>query len=231
MPAEVRIEGAGASAAPRERDRRTGRDRLDREDVEVEAQHGRPRRHHRQLRRRHRALVHAVELAARARRDLDRGGRAGRLALRAAAVAAGARSGRDRRRGADRRARRRSASPRSRCARPPTARSPRVSEDIERLRFNVCVAHIYEFANASERRSASAGDRADAPTIAGRCGKRSTSWYGCSADDAAPRRGVLGCARPQDAGRRRSPGRELEPELLIENTITLPVQINGKKRG
>src|SRR5262249_56605327 len=24
----------------------------------------------------------------------------------------------------------------------------RVSEDIERLRFNVCVAHIYEFANA-----------------------------------------------------------------------------------
>ena len=58
--------------------RRTGRDRRDREDVEVETQHRRPRRHHRQLRRRHRALVHALGLAARTRRDLDRGRRAGR---------------------------------------------------------------------------------------------------------------------------------------------------------
>ena len=41
-------------------DRRAGRDRLDREDVEVEEEHHRPRRHHRRLRRRHRALVHAV---------------------------------------------------------------------------------------------------------------------------------------------------------------------------
>ena len=39
------------------------------------------------LRRRHRALVHAVRLAARARRDLDRGGRAGRRPLRAASLA------------------------------------------------------------------------------------------------------------------------------------------------
>ena len=48
--------------APRHarRHRRAGRDRRDREDVEVEAQHRRPRRHHGQLRRRHRALVHAV---------------------------------------------------------------------------------------------------------------------------------------------------------------------------
>ena len=28
----------------------------------------------------------------------------------------------------------------------------KVSEDIEQLRFNVCVAHIYEFANALARR-------------------------------------------------------------------------------
>ena len=44
--------------------------------------------------------------------------------------------------------RRCSASRRWRCARPPIGRSRSVSEDIERLRFNVCVAHIYEFANA-----------------------------------------------------------------------------------
>ncbi len=47
-----------------------------------------------------------------------------------------------------RRGRPRSAAPRSRCARPPTARSPRCRTTIEKLRFNVCVAHIYEFANA-----------------------------------------------------------------------------------
>ena len=68
-------------------DRRADRDRPDREDVEVEAQHRRPRRDHRRLRRRHGALVHAVRLAARARRDLDRGRRQGRLPLRAADLA------------------------------------------------------------------------------------------------------------------------------------------------
>ena len=103
-------------------DRRAGRDRLDREDVEVEEEHHRPRRHHRRLRRRHRALVHAVGFAARARRDLDRGRRAGRLALCAAAVAA---DRRDRRhQGASRAASRVCASRPSPCARPPTARSP-----------------------------------------------------------------------------------------------------------
>ena len=41
-----------------------------------------------------------------------------------------------------------------RCARPPTGRSAQVAEDIERLRFNVSVAQIYELANALRRRSA-----------------------------------------------------------------------------
>ena len=42
---------------------------------------------------------------------------------------------------------------------------------------------------------------------------------------------MLGGARPQNPGRRPRPGRKVEPELLVENTITLPVQINGKKRA
>ena len=88
-PSEVRIEvdGDGRRAFLLER-RRAGRDRPDREDVEVEAQHRRSRRDHRDLRRRHGALVHAVGLAARARRDLDGGGRPGRLQADAAAMAA-----------------------------------------------------------------------------------------------------------------------------------------------
>ncbi|MGY4599710.1 leucyl-tRNA synthetase family protein [Bradyrhizobium sp. GM22.5] len=71
--------------------RRRHPDRPDREDVEVEEEHGRSRRHHRDLWRRRRPLVHAVGLPARARRDLERRARPGRLALRAAAVAAGER--------------------------------------------------------------------------------------------------------------------------------------------
>ena len=69
-----RGRGRGASRLPR-RNRRADRDRLDREDVEVEEERRRSRRHHRLLRRRYGALVHAVRFAARARRDLD--GRAG----------------------------------------------------------------------------------------------------------------------------------------------------------
>ena len=87
-PAEVKIESDGDARRDADRDRRAGRDRRHREDVEVEEEHRRPRRHHRHLRRRHGALVHAVGLAARARRRMDRARRAGRLALRAAAVAA-----------------------------------------------------------------------------------------------------------------------------------------------
>ncbi len=96
-PAEVTVESGGnGRRAVLTGDRRGGRDRPDREDVEVEEEHGRPRRHHRDLRRRRRALVHAVGLAARSRRDLERRARAGRLTLRAAAVAAGERFRRDR---------------------------------------------------------------------------------------------------------------------------------------
>ena len=41
---------------------------------------------------------------------------------------------------------------------------------------------------------------------------------------------MLADARPPDPGGDRGLA-EFEPELLVENTITLPVQINGKKRA
>ena len=92
-PAEVKVEAIGSEQA-RHSNLTTGEDshdRPDREDVEVEEEHRRPRRHHRDLWRRRRALVHAVGFAARPRRDLERRARAGRLALRATAVASGER--------------------------------------------------------------------------------------------------------------------------------------------
>ncbi len=68
---------------------------------------------------------------------------------------------------------------RSPFARPRTARSPRSSEDIEGLRFNVAVAKIYELANALQ--ALLADTRGRSPTgSARRSARRSRSSCGCS---------------------------------------------------
>jgi leucyl-tRNA synthetase len=105
-----------------------------------------------------------------------------------------------------------------------------VSDDIAKLRFNRCVAHIYEFANAlsdaiGHVETVPAPDLAWAlreagdilvrlfhpmmPHLAEECWA-SLGHTGMVATEAWP---------------------EVEPALLVESTITLPVQINGKKRG
>jgi leucyl-tRNA synthetase len=106
----------------------------------------------------------------------------------------------------------------------------RVSEDIERLRFNVCVAHIYEFANAFQ---ASLADLESEPGADYRWAVREAADILVSlfhpmmphlAEECWAALGhktlVASEAWPK-----------LEADLLIESTITLPVQINGKKRG
>jgi leucyl-tRNA synthetase len=106
----------------------------------------------------------------------------------------------------------------------------KVTDAIEKLHFNVCVAHIYEFANALGSALAAAGkapphDFAWAvkeaaeilvklfnpmmPHLAEEC------W-------AALGHGSLVATEPWP---------EVEQSLLVENTITLPVQVNGKRRG
>ena len=106
----------------------------------------------------------------------------------------------------------------------------RVSDDIGKLRFNRCVAHIYEFANAlsdaiGEVETATPPDMAWAlreagdilvrlfhpmmPHLAEEC------WAALGHKSL-----VATEAWPQ-----------VEPELLVETTVTLPVQINGKKRA
>jgi leucyl-tRNA synthetase len=106
----------------------------------------------------------------------------------------------------------------------------RVSEDIERLRFNVCVAHIYEFANAFQ---ASLAGLESEPTADYR-------WAVREAADILVR--LFHPMMPHLAeecwaalGHKTLVASEgwpaLEEELLVESTITLPVQINGKKRG
>jgi leucyl-tRNA synthetase len=105
-----------------------------------------------------------------------------------------------------------------------------VSEDIERLRFNVCVAYVYEFANAFQTSLASLETE---PTADYR-------WAVREAVDILVR--LFHPMMPHLAeecwavlGHKTLVASEawpnLEADLLIEPTITLPVQINGKKRG
>src|SRR5262249_15880954 len=105
-----------------------------------------------------------------------------------------------------------------------------VSEDIERLRFNVCVAHIYEFTNDFQ---ASLAGVETAPTADYR-------WAVKEAIDILVR--LFHPMMPHLAeecwaalGRKTLVASEawpeLEAQLLVENTVTLPVQINGKKRA
>ena len=104
----------------------------------------------------------------------------------------------------------------------------KVSDAIEKLHFNVAVAHIYEFANAMGSAVANPAATPDfawamreaasilvqlfhpmMPHLAEEC------W-------AALGHATLVADKPWPT---------VEPGLLVENTITLPVQINGKKRA
>ncbi len=105
-----------------------------------------------------------------------------------------------------------------------------VSDDIARLRFNRCVAHIYEFANALSEAIGSA-ETAPSPDFA---------WALREAGDILVR--LFHPMMPHLAeecwaalGHKTLVSAEAWPQveagLLVENTITLPVQINGKKRA
>jgi leucyl-tRNA synthetase len=105
-----------------------------------------------------------------------------------------------------------------------------VSEDIAKLRFNRCVAHIYECANALSDAIGGA-QTAPSPDLA---------WALRESGDILAR--LFHPMMPHLAeecwaalGHKNLVSTEawpqVEADLLVENTITLPVQINGKKRA
>jgi leucyl-tRNA synthetase len=105
-----------------------------------------------------------------------------------------------------------------------------VSEDIARLRFNRCVAHIYEFANAL---SDAIGRIEKAPSS-------DLAWALREAGDILvclfhPMMPHLAEECWQALGHTTLVSTEswpkLEAGLLVETSVTLPVQINGKKRA
>ena len=107
----------------------------------------------------------------------------------------------------------------------------KVSEDIEKLRFNRCVAHIYEFANAL-------------PGDARRCRRTPAPDLAYAVREAAEIMVQLfhpmmphlaeecwAALGHESAARGGSPGPRSKASSWSRSTITLPVQVNGKKRA
>jgi leucyl-tRNA synthetase len=109
-----------------------------------------------------------------------------------------------------------------------------VTDDIEKLHFNVCVAHIYEFANTMSAAIGDVGaDGSASPTADFR-------WAMHEAVNVlvqlfAPMMPHLAEESWAALGHHtlvaEAPWPQVERALLIEDTLTLPVQINGKKRA
>jgi leucyl-tRNA synthetase len=104
----------------------------------------------------------------------------------------------------------------------------KVSDAIEKLHFNVAVAHIYEFANAL---GSAVANPAATPDFAWAMGEAAgimvRLFHPMMPHLAEECWAALGHATLVAD----EPWPEVEAALLVEDTVTLPVQINGKKRA
>jgi leucyl-tRNA synthetase len=104
----------------------------------------------------------------------------------------------------------------------------RVGEDVEKLRFNRCVAHIYELTNALQAAVASAksdpGAAAAAREAAVILVQLLSPMMPHLAEECWQALGQPGLAA-------EAAWPEVDAALLVEDTVTLPVQVNGKKRA
>ncbi|GJE57966.1 leucine--tRNA ligase [Methylobacterium trifolii] len=99
-----------------------------------------------------------------------------------------------------------------------------VEEDVERLRFNRCVAHVYTLGNALEEGLRGAASRPAATEAAGILVQLIAPMMPHLAESCWEALGRSGLAA-------QAPWPEVDRALLVEDAITLPVQINGKKRA
>ena len=104
----------------------------------------------------------------------------------------------------------------------------KVTDAIEKLHFNVGVAHIYEFANALGAAVAKPGETPDFAWAVREAAEIMVRLFQPMMPHLAEE---CWAALGHDTLVATQAWPALEPGLLVENTITLPVQINGKKRA
>ena len=105
----------------------------------------------------------------------------------------------------------------------------RVSENIERLRFNVCIAHIYEFANSLQAILASS--RTGTPDLKFAVREAAEIMVQLFHPMMPHLAEECWAALGHKMLLATHSWPEVEHDLLLEDTITLPVQVNGKKRA
>ena len=104
----------------------------------------------------------------------------------------------------------------------------KVTEAIEKLHFNVGVAHIYEFANAL---GSAVAKPAPTPDFAWAMGEAASIMVRLFHPMMPHLAEECWAALGHTTLVAEEPWPAVEAGLLVENTITLPVQVNGKRRA
>src|ERR1700709_2790230 len=105
----------------------------------------------------------------------------------------------------------------------------KVSNGIERLLFNVCLAHIREFANALAEVLGREGQ--PAPDLAWSVREAAVILVQLFAPMMPHLAGECWTVLGQSGLISEANWPQIERDLLVEDTVTLVVQVNGKKRG
>ncbi len=105
-----------------------------------------------------------------------------------------------------------------------------VGEDVERLRFNRCVAHLYELANSLHNLLAQSASAPEAG-LAHAFREAARIFVQLLAPMMPHLAEECWQALGQSGLVADTPWPDLDPSLLVEDSITLPVQVNGKKRA
>jgi len=107
----------------------------------------------------------------------------------------------------------------------------KVSEDVAKLRFNRCVAHVYELANALQAAITAVKAAGSTPPVAAAMGEAVEIMVQLFAPMMPHLAEECWAALGRKTLIAEAAWPRVEAALLIEDTITLPVQINGKKRA
>ncbi|MET0429305.1 MAG: class I tRNA ligase family protein, partial [Microvirga sp.] len=105
-----------------------------------------------------------------------------------------------------------------------------VSDDVERLRFNRCVAHLYELANTLQERLNAPAPEPE-PGLADSLREAATIFVQLLAPMMPHLAEECWQALGRDGLVAEAAWPVLEASLLVEDSVTLPVQVNGKKRA
>ncbi len=107
----------------------------------------------------------------------------------------------------------------------------KVSDDVPRLRFNRCVAHVYELANALQAALTAAKEAGAAPPVAAAMREAIEIMVQLFAPMMPHLAEECWAALGHKTLIAEASWPKVEAALLVEDTITLPVQVNGKKRA